>query len=135
MTNRQKNELDLDSILVPAVADVTDVADSRTKLEVKTLESEERKARLAKLNQDLELRGQYSEKLYKLIMFWLIAIFLLLMIQGFAGVGGYFAISDKVLITIIGGTTINVLGLFAIVANYIFPKEASASRVVKKKKL
>ena len=131
MATKQKTVLSLDSILPPK--EISETPDQKTALEVKTLESEERAARLAKLNQDLELREKYSGKLFDLIKYWLIAIFALLLLQGFAGVHGYFALSDKVLITIIGGTTINVLGLFAIVANYIFPKESSRTRIIKKK--
>ena len=33
-----------------------------------------------------------------------------------------FKLSDTVLATLIGSTTASVLGLFAIVANYLFPK-------------
>ena len=131
MATKQKTVLSLDSILPPK--EISETPDQKTALEVKTLESEERAARLAKLNQDLELREKYSGKLFDLIKYWLAAIFLLLLLQGFVGVHGYFALSDKVLITIIGGTTINVLGLFAIVANYIFPKESSRTRIIKKK--
>lgn len=124
-------KLGLDSISAPE--NVSEIPDSQTQLESKTLESEELKARVAKLNQDIKLRKKYSGKLYWLISIWLIAIFVLLLLQGFLGIMGYFNLSDKVLITIIGGTTINVLGLFAIVANYIFPKENVISRVTKKK--
>ena len=131
MATKQKTVLSLDSILPPK--EISETPDQKTAEELKTLELEERAARLAKLNQDLELREKYSGKLFDLIKYWLAAIFLLLLLQGFVGVHGYFALSDKVLITIIGGTTINVLGLFAIVANYIFPKESSRTRITKKK--
>ncbi len=131
MTTKKNIKLGLDSISAPE--NVSEIPDSRTELESKTLESEELKARIAKLNQDIELRKKYSGKLYWLISIWLIAMFALLLLQGFLGINGYFNLSDKVLITIIGGTTINVLGLFAIVANYIFPKENVVSRVTKKK--
>ena len=131
MATKPKNELSLDSILAPT--EISETPDQKTELELKSLGSEELKARVAKLNQDIKLRKKYSGKLYFLVSIWLAAIFLLLLLQGFVGVHGYFALSDKVLITIIGGTTINVLGLFAIVANYIFPKESSRTRIIKKK--
>ncbi len=127
----KNNKLGLDSISAPE--NISEIPDSQTELESKTLESEELKARIAKLNQDIKLRKKYSGKLYWLISIWLIAIFALLLLQGFLGRTDVFMLSDKVLITIIGGTTINVLGLFAIVANYIFPKENVTSRVTKKK--
>lgn len=127
----KNNKLGLDSI--SALEGISETPDSQTALESRTLESEELKARVAKLNQDISLRKEYSGKLYRLISIWLIAMFALLLLQGFLGKTDVFMLSDKVLITIIGGTTINVLGLFAIVANYIFPKENVISRVTKKK--
>lgn len=35
---------------------------------------------------------------------------------------GSFKLSDSVLIALIGGTTVNVIGLFLVVANYLFPR-------------
>jgi len=57
-------------------------------------------------------------KTYWLVVFWILGILALLAAQGF-GVFE-FNLSDKVLITLIGGTTLNVLGIFVIVAKYFF---------------
>lgn len=130
MVTKTTKSLSLDSILVPA--ETTDIPDDKTILETRALDGEERKAGIKKLELDLALRKEYSNKLYCLIRNWLIAIFVLLLIQGSLGTHGYFTLSDKVLITIIGGTTLNVLGLFAIVANYIFPKSSTNSKATKK---
>lgn len=130
MVTKTTKSLSLDSILVPA--ETTDIPDDKTILETRALDGEERKAGIKKLELDLALRKEYSNKLYCLIRNWLIAIFVLLLIQGSLGTSGYFTLSDKVLITIIGGTTLNVLGLFAIVANYIFPKSSINSKATKK---
>ena len=89
--------------------------------EDQTYEKAYQRARLHGLLQDIDQRRIYADKIYDLIVWWLIAIFALLILAGFGKCIG-FNISDKVLITLIGGTTINVLGIFVIVANYIFRK-------------
>lgn len=45
-----------------------------------------------------------------------------LFMQGFSVKG--FALPDSVLMLLLGTTTANVIGLFIIVANYLFPKNA-----------
>lgn len=130
MVIKTKKPLSLDSILVPS--GTTDTPDDKTMLETRALDGEERKAGIRKLELDLDLRKEYSNKLYCLIRNWLIAICILLLIHGSLGIYGYFHLSDKVLITIIGGTTLNVLGLFAIVANYISPKSSINTKAGKK---
>jgi hypothetical protein len=86
--------------------------------------------------QDIQGRKTYARCIFWLIVGWLLAMFLLLIFCGiqrvtvviggskyFIDVSGKFQLSDKVLVTLIGGTTANVLGLFAIVCNYLFPKQ------------
>ena len=51
-------------------------------------------------------------------------MFLLLALQGFLSPWKVFALSDAVILAAIGGTTVNVLGIFIIVVNYLFPKRA-----------
>lgn len=72
------------------------------------------------LKQDIKERKDYANKIFKLISFWLVAVLVILILQGCDC--AYFELSDQVLITLLGGTTINVLGLFVIVASYLFPK-------------
>ena len=47
---------------------------------------------------------------------------MLLVIQGVFSPWGIFNLSNNVLLAAIGGTTINVIGLFLVVARYLFPK-------------
>ncbi|MEL6469739.1 MAG: hypothetical protein AAFQ74_08430 [Cyanobacteria bacterium J06623_4] len=91
------------------------------------------------ISQDREERVKYAEKLFMLICSWLIAVLLILLGSGVSyqpsvseddgqAETSYvlsFELSDTVLLALIGGTTINVLGLFVIVANYLFnaPKD------------
>lgn len=82
------------------------------------LEGEKKRALLVGLIQDIQQRKEFGNKIYWLIVFWVIGILVLLSCQG---VGVFdFNLSDKVLITLIGGTTLNVLGIFVIVAKYFF---------------
>jgi len=68
---------------------------------------------LVGLIQDIGQRKEFGNKIYWLVVFWILGILVLLASQGF-GVFE-FNLSDKVLITLIGGTTLNVLGIFVII--------------------
>ena len=65
-----------------------------------------------------ELRIGYANKIFILVCIWLGCVLLGVLLTGF-NLGG-FVLSDKVLITFITSTTINVVGLFAIVAKWMF---------------
>lgn len=88
--------------------------------EKKSLENERLRAQIADLNQDRDLREKYGERLFRLVVWWLIVIGLIVVLHGISAVP--FELSATVLATLIGSTTASVLGLFAIVANYLFPK-------------
>ena len=68
--------------------------------------------------QDRVLRGKYADKIYLLVCWWLVGIFVVILCSGFK----WIVLSDSVLIAIMTGTTIDILGLMVIVANYLFPK-------------
>lgn len=68
-----------------------------------------------------EQRKEYAKSVYKLIVWWLVGIGVLLLLAGFGYIFGFFHLPDSVLLAIIGGTTVNVLGLFAIVMRHLFP--------------
>ncbi|MEM7584590.1 MAG: hypothetical protein AAF560_14465 [Acidobacteriota bacterium] len=72
---------------------------------------------LSEIQSDLEHRKTYSKRIFILVAIWMFAIFGLIVADGLAWIN----ISDGVLISLIGGTTLNVIGLFAIVARYFFP--------------
>lgn len=95
--------------------------------------------------QDIKARKEYADKLYGLIKYWLIGIGFLIVFQGFTvdfvffstpsdslNFKDYFPISfslsDKVLIAILTGTTINVLGLFLVVARYFYKSKDSEKK-------
>ena len=93
--------------------------DPRTSEELKKLEIYRSRLINLQLKQDLEQRKKYADRIFCLICVWLFAIFGIVALQGFSFKG--FDVSDKILMVLIGGTTINVLGLFVIVARYLFP--------------
>lgn len=74
---------------------------------------------LERLRSDLDHRKRYSARLFWLVTGWLAFILLLVVVDGLA----LLEISDTVLVALIGSTTLNVIGLFAIVARYFFPKK------------
>jgi hypothetical protein len=91
------------------------------------------------LEADIAAREKYANRIYALIVGWLIAILIILLLQGFLvkrqitlnfplighrifRTAIHFELSAAVLLALIGGTTASVLGLFVIVANYFFPK-------------
>jgi hypothetical protein len=66
-----------------------------------------------------QLRKDYSGKLFSLIVVWL--IFVLVYVGLAASTGGRFRLAESVLIAFITSTTVSVLGLFLLVAKWLFP--------------
>lgn len=64
------------------------------------------------------LRTKYANKIFWLVCTWLGCVIIAVLLVGFELYG--FKLSDKVLMTFIATTTLNVLGLFAIVAKWMF---------------
>jgi len=64
------------------------------------------------------LRVTFSWWIFGLVCIWLICVAVCVFLCGFKYHG--FALTDKVLITFITSTTINVIGLFAVVAKWMF---------------
>jgi hypothetical protein len=98
------------------------------------------------LHHDLEARRTYGNRAFWLVVSWLGCVLMMLLLQGFFGHGkaeitgsllavpfkitepSVFSLSDPVLIALISGTTISVLGIFAAVMNYLFPKRDKEKR-------
>lgn len=70
--------------------------------------------------QDIEIRKEYADKTYLFVCIYMCFVFFLIFL---ACSPSTFQMSDTVLVTLLGTTTINVIGLFAIVMNYLFPKK------------
>ena len=81
--------------------------------------SQMQKENFKTLRQDRKQRRRYSKLLFKLIAVWLFAVGAIVFCHGFTAVP--FALDDTVLITLLGTTNGAVLGLFLVVARYLFP--------------
>ena len=120
----------LDDIEAGFGASDVDIPDAQTVEEERSLDlarktsEAERALKLGNdgLELDLKQRKEYANKIFYLIVVWLVVLLIILLLQGFQGFGKAvgFSLSDSVLLAFIGGTTINVLGIFVIVAKYIF---------------
>ena len=64
-------------------------------------------------------RETYARRIFRLVCAWIVLIFVLLLCQGFGDVIHYKPFSDKVLITLISSTTVNVIGTLIIVLKYM----------------
>lgn len=100
-------------------------ADSETKAryddETRSLEFAHLREAVKSLKQDREQRKTYGNRLFKLVVVWLCVVAIILILAGFKI--GQFELPTSVLATLIGGATASVIGLFAIVATYLFPKQ------------
>ncbi len=66
-----------------------------------------------------DLRLRYTTCIFCLVCVWLTFVVTSVFLTGFKILG--FSLSDKVLMTFITSTTISVLGLFVVVAHWLFP--------------
>ena len=91
------------------------------------------------LKEDIEARRLYANRAFYLVVCWLIAMLIILLLQGFLGHGektisgefcgvtfsitepNIFFLPEAVLIAAISGTTVSVIGIFVVVMNYLFP--------------
>lgn len=93
----------------------TENAIARADVERKNLENKG-------IAQDIAERKRYATLIFWLISLWLFFISELLIIQGLFSVFNKTFLSDRIIITLLAGTTVKVLGLFLLVINYLFPK-------------
>lgn len=129
-TKTRKTTLDLSRITAGPLA--SNKPDAKTEQEEKSYEKDRKEAELQSYRQDIIERKTYASRIFRLVVGWLALLFILLFIQGALSPHGYFNLSDKVILALIGGTTVNVLGLFIIVANYLFPKAGNSRTTAKK---
>lgn len=87
------------------------------------LEREIKKQQLIRLmsdnqsfSQDIAERKGYAGKIFMLTIIWSVLIFLILFLNGWH----ILTLSDTVIVTLIGSTTINFFGFFFLVTKYLF---------------
>ncbi len=89
--------------------------------EERSLRLDRRREEIAGLTQDRTQRKKYANRLFWLVVGWLLVVGAILLLHGFAVAA--FELPGIALTTLIGSTTASVIGLFAIVANYLFPRQ------------
>ena len=70
--------------------------------------------------QNIRLRREFARKLFKLACWWVLGILGILIANGILSARGLSFLSDAVLLTLIGSTTVNIIGLFTLVVRYLF---------------
>lgn len=121
----QDNNIDLTGIKEPE--NLAQAPDSKTLNEEHDLDRQQKAAFVAGIWQDIRERKKYARHIFCLISIWLAGMFVLLLLQGF-GRNSWFNLADGVLMAAIGGTTLNVIGIFVVVARYLFPQRADTKR-------
>jgi len=77
--------------------------------------------RTKRLANDITEDDKNERKHYTSLIFTLVAMWLIMVLVVFVATGkGFLKYSDSVIITLLATTTVNVIGLFVIVANYLY---------------
>jgi hypothetical protein len=92
-----------------------------TSLEKLQIENNRLKQDLKEAQDVHELRKEYTGKLFWLIVLWLFAVITFVTLAGSTGLNPRFILADSVLIAFITSTTVSVLGLFVLVAKWLYP--------------
>jgi len=102
----------------PAV--VPAVPDKESKGEI----DDEQRLHNVGLDQDIKERKKYAFRIFLLVAFWITAVLVIIILQGFSVCG--FHLSDSILLAAIGSTTANVIGILIIVIKYLFSEKGKA---------
>lgn len=94
--------------------------DEQTKEEERDLKNQKTKTVVRSYSQNIKERKKYAKLFFILACSWLLLIIGIVVLDGFHFQG--FNLSDRVTLTLIGSTTVNLLGILYAVANYLFPK-------------
>jgi hypothetical protein len=106
--------------------EVSDQPDSKTREEEEDLNREQQRALIRGLLQDIQERKKYATYFFFFACCWLAIIAGIVLLDGFGSFwfGKFpFRLSERVVLAMIGSTTVNVLGILYVVANYLFPKK------------
>jgi hypothetical protein len=102
-----------------------------TALERARLENARLEEELTGLRQDTAERKKYAGRFFLLSSAWISIITVILLLQGFGSLwfGKFpFKLSEPIVLATIGSTTVNILGILFIVANYLFPKKGPTDK-------
>ena len=118
-----ENAVNLDVIKVPVPSVLSD---ENAIKEEQDYNRRSREAQLDRFVKETRQREEYAKKAFILSVVWLSLVFVIVLLQGFrlelfvGIISVAFKLSDAVLVTLIGSTTANVLGLSVIVYKFIF---------------
>ena len=90
-------------------------------LEKQALELQLLKAQIRKFEDDNTGRREFSRSIFTVTVIWMFLVFMVVI----QCANGKWHLPEAVLIALITTTTANVIGMFIIVANYLFNKEKS----------
>lgn len=94
---------------------------ANVEFEMLDLDNESRlllKEQISDLTNYRELRKQYAARVFLFLCTWSLLVFAIVLTRAFAS--SYFILSDIVLTTLIGGTTISVIGLVGFMMQGLF---------------
>ena len=77
------------------------------------------------IQQDRSQRKEFADKLFGLMCWYLVGVFLLILMNGISTMN--FRISDEIILALLGTTAVEIIGTFAIVARYLFSKNNKTS--------
>jgi hypothetical protein len=120
IANRPELKPDLGQIQ-EAPADAPIEADSRTKEEEADWDRRAKTEQLAEFILLRRLRETFCNRIFWLVVWWLCAVFFLIILDGSLAPWHLFSIPSAVLIALISGTTINLIGVLIVVMRYLFP--------------
>lgn len=97
------------------------VKNDRLETQKKRIQLKRLNAELKSYQTDIDLRKKFSWAIFIFLSIWIAAILTFVLFIGF---GEYtcFVLSDSVSITLLGSTTVSVIGIFMVVAKYFFPQ-------------
>lgn len=84
-------------------------------------ENDARKVENESETQNKQQRKDFAERIYSFAAIYMLGVFLLLFLSGTETTD--FKLSDNVLITLLGTTTANVIGILIIVVTYLFSRK------------
>src|SRR5437773_10709172 len=85
-------------------------ADPDTAREEQALENRKKKAEIKSLESDIAARGTYASRIFCLVVGWIIAVFVILLFEGFRWFG-WQPLPEHVILTILCGSTASIMRL------------------------
>lgn len=138
--------LNLDAIKPEVPPPPATACDNLAQEEFDDYRKQEQKARLDDLQAEVENRKRYTTWLFWLMVGWMVVVLGIILLAGlkypelrkdetgaFVPLHWYdwlvaFDLPEGVLLALIGGTTANVIGLFLVVARYLFPRRTNGDK-------